>query len=105
MHDKELLGRKIREIRKKHNATQEYFSEAINIDISTLSNIERGLSFPSMTTLLNIIEKFNVSPNYLFDFSHFDEEKNLEDEMIDIIKTQPYDKKQILYRIIKQFAI
>ena len=99
------MGQKIKEIRKRLNATQEYFSEIIDIDTSTLSNIERGLSYPSMTTLLNIIGKFNVKPEEFFDCEYLNTAENLENEMIEIIKKQPYDRKQILYRIIKQFAI
>ena len=102
---KKLVGLKVKEIREKHNYTQEYFAEVISINTSSLSNIETGKSYPSMQTLLNIIEKFDVKPQEIFDFSYLDDEINLESEMIEIIKHQPYEKKQILYRIIKQFAL
>jgi len=102
---KKLIGLKVKEIREKHNYTQEYFAETININTSSLSNIETGKSYPSMQTLLNIIEKFDVKPQEIFDFAYLNDDINLENEMIQIIKSQSYDKKQILYRIIKQFAL
>ena len=105
MDSRILVGRKIREIRKKLNITQDLFSEKLDIDTSTLSNIERGLSYPSMPTLLNIINVFKIKPDDLFRFDYLKDEINFENEMIEIIKKQPYEKKQILYRIIKQFAI
>ena len=101
---KKLIGRKIREIRDKNGFTQEYFSELINLDPSSLSNIENGKGYPSMQTFLNIMEKFDIKPQEIFDYNYFETGENLENEMIEIIKNQPYDKKQILYKIIKQFA-
>ncbi len=103
--NKLLIGKKIKEIRAKNKITQEAFSEMIGLETSSLSNIETGKSYPSMQTLINIIEKFNINPQYIFDYSYLDSAENIEQEMIDIIKNQPYDKKQILYRIIKQFAV
>lgn len=100
-----LIGRKVKEIRKNNNITQETFSEVIGIETSSLSNIETGKSFPSMQTVLNIIEKFNVLPQDLFDYKYLDDMPLLEHEMVDIIKRQPKDRKQILYRIIKSFDI
>ena len=105
MDNKLLIGKKIKEIRSKNKITQEAFSAMIGLETSSLSNIETGKSFPSMQTLLNIIEKFEVSPNDVFDFAYLDKDENIEQEMIDIIKKQPYNNKQILYRIIRQFAV
>lgn len=102
---KKLVGKKIKEIRTKLYITQEAFAESIGLETSSLSNIETGKSYPSMQTLLNIIEKFDVKPQEFFDFAYLDEDINLENEMIEIIKKQPYDKKQIMYKIIKQFEI
>ncbi len=103
--EKVLIGRKIKEIRKKNKLTQENFCEQIGIEPSSLSNIENGKSFPSMQTVLRIIEKFGASPNDFFNFQYLQNEKELEEEIFKIIKNQPYEKKQIIFRIIKQFAV
>lgn len=105
MDKRKLIGKKIREIRDKNKITQEHFSELINLDPSSLSNIENGKRYPSMQTLLNIMEKFKITPQELFDYDYLAENNQIEEEMIDIIKNQTYDKKQILYKIIKQFAV
>ena len=102
---KKLIGKKIKEIRKRTRLTQELFSEKIGIEPSSLSNIENGKSFPSMQTILNIAEKFNISFNDFFDNDYLTEEKELEKEIIDIIKNQPYQNKQIIYRLVKQFVL
>ena len=103
MDKKKLIGKKIREIRALHNLTQEYFSELINLDTSALSNIENGKGYPSMQTLLNIMDKFKVPPQELFNFEYLEQEDVLEENILDSIKTMPYEKKQLLYKIIKQF--
>ena len=104
MKDKrKQIGRKIREIRDKNGLTQEYFSELINLDPSSLSNIENGKGYPSMQTLLNIMENFNIKPQDIFDYDYLNGEEDIEQEMIEIIKQQTLDKKQLLYKIIKQF--
>ena len=106
MSDKKyLIGQKIREIRKKSGLTQDKFSEMIGIEPQSLSNIENGKSYPSMQTVLNIMEQFKTSPEAFFDFEYLKSEDELEQEIFDIIKKQPYDNKKILYRIINQFGV
>ena len=102
---KKLIGKKIKEIRKRSQLTQELFAEKIGIEPSSLSNIENGKSFPSMQTVLNITKKFKISYNDFFDNAHLKDEKSLEKEIIASVKAQPYEKKQIIYRLIKQFII
>ena len=58
-----LMGEKIKSIRKANNKynTQEKFAEFIDISTETVSNIERGTVVPRLETILNIAEKCNVS--------------------------------------------
>lgn len=100
-----LLGEKIKEIRKKHKLTQERFSEQIGIEPPSLSNIENGKSYPSMGTVLKIMEEFNASPDEFFNYEYLKIENDLEEEIFCIVKHMPYEKKQIIYRIIKQFEV
>ena len=101
---KRLIGKKIKEIRKKNQLTQELFAEKIGIEPSSLSNIENGKSFPSMVTVLNIVDKFNITFDEFFDNKYLVNDINLEKEIIDIVKLLSYKDKQIVYRIIKQFV-
>ena len=47
MDIKVLLGKKIQEIRKSKNLTQEKMAELLGIETSSLSNIERGKYYPT----------------------------------------------------------
>ena len=104
-NDKPLIGKKIKEIRKKNNLTQEGFCEMIGIEPSSLSNVENGKSFPSMQTVLKIMEKFKVSAQDFFDFKYLMDEKELDTQIFELIKNMTNEKKQIIYRIIQQFDL
>ena len=60
MNNKKLLGKRIKELRKQANYTQEQLSEIINIDITTLSGIESGRHFPSLPTIEKIADTLKV---------------------------------------------
>ena len=51
---------------RQNGLTQEKFCEKIGIEPSSLSNIETGKSFPSMGTILTIMEKFGITPESFF---------------------------------------
>lgn len=100
---KKLLGKRIKELRREHNLSQQKLSELINIDQRNLSNIECGITFPSKS-LLQIADAFDISLKDLFDFEHLTFKRN---EMIHYIETKiKYldDRNlKLIYRIIKSF--
>ena len=71
MDNKKLLGKRIKELRKQRQFTQEQLAETVNIDITTLSGIESGRHFPSLVTLEKIARALNTALVTLFDFNHF----------------------------------
>lgn len=62
------LGRKIAELRKKQNFTQEKFSEMINISREHLAKIETAKRSVSLDLLILIAEKLNIKVKDLIDF-------------------------------------
>lgn len=98
---KKLIGKRIKELRKEHNLSQQELAELINIDQRNLSNIECGISFPSKS-LLQIAEAFDISLKDLFDFEHLTLKRT---DMLNYIenKIQYLDDRNIkfIYRIIK----
>jgi len=71
-----LLAIKIKNIRKKLKLSQEKFCEKSNLDISTISNIENGKNVPALSTILAIMEAFEIEPNYMFDFIKYNKFEN-----------------------------
>lgn len=55
------LGQTIREIRKKHNLTQEGFAELFHVTRQTVSNWENEKSYPDLLTLIAISDTFQIS--------------------------------------------
>lgn len=62
------FGKKLRELRKARGLTQEQLAEKVNVSYQAISNIERGLTGPSFTTLAVIARALKVKPRDLFDF-------------------------------------
>ncbi len=55
------LGKRIAEIRKEHNLTQEGLAEICSVTRQTISNWENGKSYPDLETLVLISDTFDVS--------------------------------------------
>ncbi|MBE6446088.1 MAG: helix-turn-helix transcriptional regulator [Alphaproteobacteria bacterium] len=56
----QTLGKRIAVLRKQKRLSQEEFAEVSGKMINTISNVERGLSDPKITTLLSFANALNV---------------------------------------------
>ncbi len=91
MNLKENLGKNIQKYRKLNTITQEKLAEMIDIEINSISSIERGRYFPSPDTLVKISEALNVSLSDLFTFTSYtcaDYEKEIKNN-INLMKDDP----------------
>jgi transcriptional regulator with XRE-family HTH domain len=61
-----LLGRRVQFYRKKRRLSQAAFAEKAGISITFLSNIERGLKYPTSDTLSGIVNGLGVDVCELF---------------------------------------
>lgn len=95
---KQLLGKRIREIRMQRQLTQEQLAEKIGIGERNLSKIECGTNFVSATTLDKIVKALEVSPKELFDFEHLQKDSIKKEELIKSISNDTVDL-ELLYRI------
>ena len=59
------IGKRIKTKRKETKITQEKLSEIIDVSPSYISEIERGSSICSLSTITNIANVLNVSLDYL----------------------------------------
>ena len=100
MDRKSLLGKRLRELRKRRNITQEKLSELVSVDPATISNIENGKNYPAMNNLENIIDVLGVSYAEVFDFEHKEPVYNLISKINEIMNTHP-EHVELFYKIIK----
>ena len=94
------LGKKITEIRKQKNMTQEDLAEKFHVTRQTISNWENGKSYPDIETLVCISNEFNVSLDMLL--------KGDKDMVKKITKEQKKGKKQkkmIIVTVILAIAV
>lgn len=56
---KQFIGSKIQKIRQSQRITQSKLAEACNVSIEAISNIERGVNYPSFENLKNICQFLN----------------------------------------------
>ena len=67
---KELLGRRIRDLRQKRELTQERLAEAAGMDVKYLGGIERGTENPTIETLEKLAGAFSLKIGQILDFEH-----------------------------------
>lgn len=55
------LGNRVKELRKKHNMTQQELAEAISMRQESVARIEKGKHQPSYDAILKICDAFGIS--------------------------------------------
>ena len=63
--DKTTMGERIKGARRLRGMTQEALAELANIGPSYLCDIERGVKFPSLGLFIVIVEKLDVSADFI----------------------------------------
>lgn len=91
------LGKRITEIRKENNMTQEELAEKFHVTRQTISNWENGKSYPDVETLVHISNEFNVSLDMLM--------KGDKDMVSKITKEQRQGRKQKKRILITMFIV
>ncbi len=99
MDTKKLLGKRLRELRKKKNINQEKLAELINVDPTTISNIENGKNYPSMINLENLLSVLGCTFVDAFDFEHKNNQDNLIIQINKKLEENP-DKIEDFYKIL-----
>ncbi len=67
--EKNLIGKKLKEYRKKAKLTQEEISNKIDIDEKHYGKLERGLFVPSLESFFKLINALDI-PLEEFDFTN-----------------------------------
>ncbi len=100
MNIKQLIGLRIKELRKAKHLSQEKLAEMLDISQNALSYIEMGENFFTSDTLEKLATALDVQPNEIFSFQHLDKKENLLDEIVQMLEKNP-DKIQEIYKITK----
>lgn len=93
----------IENLRKENKLTQDQLSDLLGISRQTISEWERGISYPSVDKLLSLSKIFNVSLDYIITGENFEQNKcNFQNcnyqnhkEMKKILKEKGFTSKEI----------
>ena len=97
------LGKRIQYLRKQRGFSQEKFAEAINIATTSLSYIETGRGFMTLSTLEKMANTLNVEPHEIFQFISLQSNEdmfNYLNQKINSIK-EDNEKLKTVYNILK----
>jgi transcriptional regulator with XRE-family HTH domain len=72
---RELLGARIKELRKRRGLTQEQLAEQVDLATNYISLIEVGKTSPSLETMENVARALGVELKDMFDFMHLEPEE------------------------------
>lgn len=98
---KQLLGKRIKELRLAKGLSQQQLAELINIDQRSLSHIECGGAFPSKC-LLELSNALNVDLSELFSFNHINiDEAGMKSYINKSLDELPSNDIKTIYRMIK----
>ncbi len=97
---KELLGARIKELRKRRGLSQEQLSEKIGIDPKHLSRIKVGKSYPSMNTLDKIAAAMNIEIKDLFEYMHHMKNKELIEALNKLITEANEDNLRLIFKMV-----
>lgn len=98
---RELLGARIKELRKRKGLTQEQLAERVDLATRYVSLIEVGRSSPSLETIENIATTLDVELKDLFDYMHLDPERVSPDQLKNSLEEIDEGNRKLLYRIAR----
>ncbi len=97
-----LLGKKIRHLRKSKNISQETLSEMAEISPRQMIRIELGQSLPTLENLEKIALALNVTVQSLFDNDYYADINTLKNKLYKKIDNLSEQNTRFLYIVASQ---
>ena len=85
-----IIGERIKTLRRNNGLTQKDLGKILNMNKTTISHYEKGERCPSIETLVQVADYFNVDITYILGMNNigksYDSEIKLSDEEIIFVK-------------------
>lgn len=103
---KKNIGQRIQSLRGERKITQAQLAEKIGVSTEAVSNIERGVNYPSFDTLIKIADTLDCRLTDLIDRPGKASPKRmkLEADLIAKIKSLPDDKVETAVKLISALS-
>ena len=98
---RELLGNRIKELRRIQGLSQEKLAEIVSLDSKFISKIEVGRSSPSLETMESIADALGVEIKDLFEFAHLQAGGVKAEEIEKLLAGADEEKKRIIMKIVR----
>lgn len=101
-----LLGKKIRELRKVKNISQEVLAQYLGVSFQAVSKWENDMAMPDVALIPAIAYFFGVSTDELFDYNRLEAEQNIDDicrEAYKYRENDPEKSEAMLREGLKQY--
>ena len=98
--NKEIFGKKIRQIRIEKGLSQEQLSEKIEISPRHMCTIENGNSLPSIDTFLKIAKVLDININDFFNLN-IKTKNNIRHEVYNMIQASSASELNLIKDIIE----
>ncbi len=96
---KELFGKRIKDLRIKHELKQAQLAEIVGIDPKHQSCIENGKNFPSTDLIEKYAKAFNIEPFDLLNLAYCEPKQELVSKIKKMINQASEKDIQTIYRI------
>ena len=101
MNKKKLIGRRIKELRRSKELSQEKLAELAETSPNYLSRMERGTENPTLDMLIKLANALEVEMWEIFDFGHVASHKELKDAIQSFSKTSDESTLRLALKIIR----
>jgi transcriptional regulator with XRE-family HTH domain len=98
---KQLLGARIKDIRKSKGLSQAGLSEELEISTNFLSRIEVGANYPSLDTLEKMSKVLAVDLKDFFDFEYLQEGNADVSSVQKLLTDASEEKRKLAFKIIR----
>ena len=100
---KKEFGKKVKYYRELRGLTQEALAEKLDVNVNSMSYIERGINFIKSDTLDKLCRVLDVTPKQLFDFNYNTQpDVNIKEALITLLN-QNEEKLNDVYKIVNGF--
>lgn len=99
--DKKRVGKQIQHYREKAGLSQEALAEMVGLSSTSISKIERGITFPTMTHFVHIINAIGASADEILDDVALKSYKSRGAYLSDKLEELPAHEREEILRVVK----